>query len=99
MIRVEVTVKVTLLVTLLATSLANGNYSIYKDSAENLADNEQSPTLPRLGEHTISCSFTKSGVPTPVTGSHPGTAEKPCVLQPGFEPEVMSLKARALVEA
>lgn len=26
------------------------------------------------------------------TGSHPGTAENPPVLQPGFEPDVMSLR-------
>lgn len=33
------------------------------------------------------------------TGSHPRSAEKPAVPQPGFEPEVMSLKAEALVGA
>jgi hypothetical protein len=30
---------------------------------------------------------------TVLTGSHPAVAENPSVPQPGFEPEVMSLKA------
>jgi hypothetical protein len=38
------------------------------------------------------CNFRKSGVPRPVIGSHPVPAENPEVPQPGFEPEVMSLK-------
>ena len=32
------------------------------------------------------------------TGSHPGAAENPGVPQPGFEPEMMSLKPSPLVE-
>ena len=43
-------------------------------------------------------SLLKSGVPRPVTGSQPDLAGKPFVLQPGFEPEVMSLSADAPVE-
>lgn len=39
---------------------------------------------------TMAWSLPKSGVPRPVTGSHPVPAVKPFVLQPGFEPEVMS---------
>lgn len=41
----------------------------------------------------LETSSGKFGVPSPVTGSHPGTAVKPSVLHPGFEPEVISLKA------
>jgi len=41
-------------------------------------------------------SFGKFGVPNPVTGSHPTTASKPLVPQPGLEPIVMSLKAEGL---
>jgi hypothetical protein len=37
----------------------------------------------------------KSGVPSPVTGSHPSVALKPEVLQPGLLPSVMSLKVQA----
>ena len=33
------------------------------------------------------------GVPTPVTGSHPGSALNPSVLHPGFDPSVISLNA------
>ena len=33
-----------------------------------------------------------------LTGSHPSTAEKPDVPQPGLEPEVISLKPVAAVE-
>ena len=43
-------------------------------------------------------SFSKSGVPKPVTASQPSTAGKPSVPQPGFEPEVMSLSAAAPCE-
>jgi hypothetical protein len=35
--------------------------------------------------------FGKFGVPRPVTGSQPGTAENPLVLHPGFVPFVISL--------
>ncbi len=41
----------------------------------------------------LASSFGKLGVPSPVTGSHPSTAEKPSVPHPGFEPLVMSLNA------
>jgi hypothetical protein len=33
------------------------------------------------------------GVPSPVTGSQPATAEKPSVPHPGFEPLLISFKA------
>jgi len=39
-----------------------------------------------------SSSFVKFGVPRPVIGSHPCTAEKPSVKQPPFVPLVMSWK-------
>lgn len=39
--------------------------------------------------------FWKSGVPKPVTGSHPGAVGNPLVPQPGFEPTVMSLNTPA----
>ena len=41
-------------------------------------------------------SFGKFGVPRPVTGSQPVTAEKPGVPQPGFLPLVMSLSKPGL---
>lgn len=43
-------------------------------------------------------SFGKLSVPRPVTGSHPGCAEKPLVPQPGLLPEVMSLNAPEKLE-
>lgn len=39
-----------------------------------------------------SSSFGYCGVPSPVTGSHPSTALKPLLLQPGLLPFLMSLK-------
>ena len=42
---------------------------------------------------TISLSFPKLGVPTPVTASHPSVALNPGVPQPGLLPVVMSLNA------
>ena len=45
-----------------------------------------------------SSSFGKLSVPRPVTGSHPGCAEKPFVPQPGLLPEVMSLNAPVKLE-
>lgn len=38
-------------------------------------------------------NFKKFGVPTPVTGSHPGEAVKPGVPHPLFPPIVISLKS------
>jgi hypothetical protein len=35
-------------------------------------------------------------LPSPVTGSHPGTAENPTVPQPGLVPFVMSFKIQGL---
>ena len=37
----------------------------------------------------------KSGVPWPVTGSQPGTALKPDVAQPSFEPLATSFESEA----
>lgn len=38
-------------------------------------------------------SIATLGVPTPVTGSQPGSALNPVVSQPGFDPAVISLNA------
>jgi hypothetical protein len=50
-------------------------------------------TTPHL-RSKVASSASKSGEPSPVTGSHPAVAGKPSVLQPGFEPWVMSVSAR-----
>ena len=42
-------------------------------------------------------SFAKSGVPTPVAGSQPLVAVKPCLWPPLFTPLVTSLKASAFL--
>jgi hypothetical protein len=42
---------------------------------------------------TMAWSLRKSGVPKPVTGSHPARALNPFVEHPGFCPLVISLKA------
>jgi len=42
---------------------------------------------------TSSSSFPKSGVPAPVTGSQPASAEKPDEPHPGLWPAVTSLKS------
>ena len=49
------------------------------------------PLKPTYKSLNTSIIFPKSGVPSPVTGSHPSTASNPSVPQPGLYPSTTSL--------
>jgi hypothetical protein len=66
----------------------------YREQEEESRDQNRMATANNHGSNNhLRAIFGKSGVPSPVTGSHPGTAVYPFVPQPGLLPDVISWNA------